>query len=68
MTAVPAGIPEYDRGDWKNWVDADGDCQDERQEVLIEESLEAVTFETDRECRVETGQSPSKSSSARSSA
>ena len=56
VAPVPEGIPEYDRGDWRHWVDADGDCQDARQEVLIAESLVSVTFETDRKCRVATGQ------------
>ena len=55
MSEVPAGIPEYDRGDWRHWVDEDGDCQDARQEVLIEESLEPVEYEDDRECRVACG-------------
>ena len=55
VAPIPADIPEYDRSDWKHWIDADGDCQDARQEVLIEESLEQVTFETDEKCRVETG-------------
>ena len=55
VATVPAGIPEYDRGEWKHWVDEDGDCQDARQEVLIAESLVELTFETDRKCRVETG-------------
>ena len=55
VAAVPAGIPEYDRSEWKHWVDEDGDCQDARQEVLIAESLEPVEYETDRECRVESG-------------
>ena len=55
VAPIPADIPDYDRGDWKHWVDEDGDCQDTRQEVLVAESLDQVTFETDRECRVETG-------------
>ena len=55
VAEAPADIPVYDRGEWKHWTDADRDCQDARQEVLIEESLEAVTFETEKECRVATG-------------
>ncbi len=48
-------IPDYDRDDWKHWTDADGDCQNTRQEVLIEESTTSVTFTDDRMCRVESG-------------
>ena len=55
VAEIPAGIPEYDRGEWKHWVDEDGDCQNARQEVLIAESLVEVTYEDDRECRVEWG-------------
>ena len=56
VAPIPADIPEYDRGDWKHWVDSDGDCQDARQEVLaVAESLVPITYETDQECRVETG-------------
>ena len=55
VAPIRAGIPEYDRSDWWHWIDEDGDCQDARQEVLIAESLDQVTFETDRQCRVESG-------------
>ncbi len=55
VAAVPAGIPVYDRDDWKHWTDEDRDCQDARQEVLIAESLEPVEYEDDRQCRVESG-------------
>ena len=55
VAPIPEDIPDYDRDDWKHWVDEDGDCQDARQEVLITESLVSVSFKTDRECRVETG-------------
>lgn len=45
----------YRRADWPHWVDADGDCQDTRQEVLIEESLLTPTLSADG-CRVVAGQ------------
>lgn len=48
-------IPKYNRKDWKHWTDADRDCQDARQEVLIEESLSEVAYEAGNECRVENG-------------
>ena len=46
---------DYDRGDWgSGWSDADGDCQDTRQEVLIEESVSPTILEGGG-CRVDIG-------------
>ena len=56
VSAVPATLPDYDRHDWKHWTDANRDCQDARNEVLIAESQTTVAYRTDRKCRVAAGE------------
>jgi hypothetical protein len=51
---APTVTPDYDRADWQHWIDDDADCQDTRQEVLIEETLTTPTLDS-RGCRVITG-------------
>jgi hypothetical protein len=53
---IPEGLPKYDRDDWKHWTDEDKDCQNTRHEVLIQESLYQVTFKTEKQCQVSTGE------------
>jgi len=45
---------KYNREDYKHWIDADGDCQNTRQEVLISESLEKVKLD-ESGCKVVSG-------------
>jgi 5-methylcytosine-specific restriction endonuclease McrA len=47
--ALEEGADTYDRDLYEHWSDVDDDDQDTRQEVLIEESLIAVTFDADGE-------------------
>jgi len=46
----------YRRSLYKHWVDADGDCQDTRQEVLVRDATGKITFEKPRKCVVIRGQ------------
>lgn len=46
----------YRRSLYKHWIDADKDCQDTRQEVLIRDATGRIEFEKPRKCTVVHGQ------------
>jgi len=54
--AIPAQIGPYNRKDWPHWIDADGDCQNTRQEMLIATSRVPVKFKNARQCTVVFGE------------
>jgi hypothetical protein len=69
IAALPAGVEPLavapashestyarERFGASGWIDDDGDCQNTRAEVLIQESTVPVTFTTGRDCAVATGQ------------
>lgn len=54
VTPTPPPTVPYSRDLYGGWTDADGDCQDTRQEVLIAESITPVQLDP-RGCRVVSG-------------
>ena len=57
MTASSSSsdCPKYERSDYSHWIDADGDCQDTRVEVLVAENIGTITYLTSSSCKVVTG-------------
>ena len=45
----------YQRKDWPHWIDADKNCRNTRQEMLIATSRTPVKFNDSRQCTVKTG-------------
>jgi hypothetical protein len=54
--AAPSPVSPYSRKDWPHWIDADGDCQNTRQEMLIASSRVPVKFKNSRHCTVVSGE------------
>ncbi len=52
---TPHQSARYNRKIWRHWIDADKDCQNTRQEVLIRDSLKPVRFKTVKSCKVLSG-------------
>jgi hypothetical protein len=57
IPSVPPAVPTiaYDRTLYKHWTDANRDCRDTRQEVLIAESFVQVTLDP-KGCKVVRGE------------
>ncbi len=53
--AAEAGSTTYQRTYFKHWVDANGDCQNTRTEVLIAESKVTPTYTSSSRCAVSRG-------------
>jgi hypothetical protein len=56
VTKAEAGSTTYDRDYFKDWIDANGDCQNTRTEVLIAESRVTPTFTSSSRCSVSRGE------------
>lgn len=53
LTTGAASRPKYQRSLYPHWIDADGDCQDARVEVLIRDARpNTIRFENAQECKV----------------
>ena len=50
-----SACPKYNRKDYRHWIDEDRDCQNTRNEVLIQESLDPVTYKSSKGCKVSSG-------------
>lgn len=52
---IASAANEYDRKEWRHWIDADRDCQNTRHELLVEKSISPVSYKNEDKCQVTTG-------------
>jgi len=50
-----SACPKYNQKDYRHWIDEDRDCQNTRNEVLIQESLDPVSFNPVKAARFHQG-------------
>ena len=55
VTLQLSACPKYNRKKYRHWIDEDRDCQNTRNEVLIQESLDPVTCKSSKGCKVSSG-------------
>ena len=55
MVTAERGSTTYDRAEFKHWIDANGDCQNARTEVLVAESRTTPSYTSSRRCAVAKG-------------
>ena len=55
LNHAEASCPKYNRKDYRHWIDVDRDCQNTRDEVLIQESNGQVSFKSLKGCKVVSG-------------
>ncbi len=53
--AAEGGSTTYDRSYFRHWIDSNGDCQNTRAEVLIDESRITPTYTSSSRCTVASG-------------
>jgi len=55
LVAFNVSAEPYKRSLYPHWSDLDRDCQNSRDETLLDESLNPVKYKTDRGCKVASG-------------
>ena len=54
VRSTDTATDRYNRKDWKHWIDADHDCQNTREEVLIREA-QSIEFADAQGCKILRG-------------